>query len=246
MPVGGGATVEIELKYRVEGTCEQLEQLWQHLQGGSSLEAFPCGTPSELCIRDLYYDTPDRRLKAAGYTLRLRLENDACLTTLKYKVRKQGARKEREEWEEPVSRETLARFALILRRSGLPVCEVTEQDAQRFAAGEPAMGLVPLLCINTERVQRPVRTDTGVTIALLNLDRVSYPGLTDERFHDIELEQAAEGEGWLERVGRALEEALGPLGRPSSHSKVNRGFELIRNSEIHSPKEGTHGNDYRQ
>ncbi len=236
-------TMEVELKYQVEGPPGQRRALWENLQTTLTVGEFQCGAPSKICVQDLYYDTPTRLLKVAGFTLRLRDENGARFATMKRKVRKDGARSEREEWEEPLSGEVLSRFTWFLRESGIPLGEATEEDVQRFATGEATLGLVPFLRIRTDRIQRTVRTVTGLPVALLTLDLVTYPGLTDEAFYDIELEQSAQGEGWLELVGQALEEAHGHLVRPSDHSKVYRGLALTSRTAAPAANGGiTHGN----
>lgn len=62
---------EFELKYRA--TEESLQALLQEMPG----------EPRHYAMQTTYYDTPIGRLSALRYTLRLRLENDTAVCTLK-------------------------------------------------------------------------------------------------------------------------------------------------------------------
>ncbi len=67
---------EIELKYGLEDGAQFADLL------AGLRRAYP-GNWQEISMRTYYYDTPDNALSARHWTLRMRLENDTAVLTLK-------------------------------------------------------------------------------------------------------------------------------------------------------------------
>jgi inorganic triphosphatase YgiF len=185
-----------------------------------SLGGLPLGPVERLALRDVYYDTPGRALAQSGAGLRLRLENEVALVTLKMSRRQEGALTAREEYEEPLTAErlesVLRHVRLIIGDGAVPV--------DRFARGEAAGPLIPVLDVRTERLAR-----TMGEMAVLTLDRVEYPTLTGQSFWDLEVEVRTReaGEPFLRKVENELSALAGGCLIPASMSKLERGLRLL-------------------
>jgi inorganic triphosphatase YgiF len=212
--------VEVEIKLHVHPTVAGgPAAFFARMQAQPSLAGLPLGPSRRIALRDLYFDTPDGGLASIGAGLRLRVENGAALVTLKMGGRQQGAMTVRQEYEEPLTAGHLEGLLTHIR----PFIGPEPVPIDCFAAGMPAGPLIPVLDVVTDRVARTVGE-----VAVLTLDRVSYPALTDQVFWDVEVEVRSEeaGEPFLRRVeGELLALASGHL-LPASMSKLERGIRL--------------------
>lgn len=212
--------MEVELKLNVKpaitgGPIMLFTKLTMH----PHLAGFPLGGITKHEIRDLYYDTPDGALAAAGAGLRSRLQDNVPYVTLKKSAFKDGAITGREEFEEVLTQErmdwVMSHVKDIVGEGPFPV--------EDFAAGRPCGGLVPLLVIGTARLVRPIGN-----LAELTLDMVEYPGMSASPYFDIEVEAKAGKAG--ERILRQVETELYALAEgnlaPASMNKLERGLKL--------------------
>ncbi|MFZ5826636.1 MAG: CYTH domain-containing protein [Bacillota bacterium] len=212
--------MEVEIKLHVADEVDGgPEAFFGRLAALPSLAGLPLGPGTAHALRDVYYDTPEGTLARAGAGLRLRVQDGARHVTLKIDRSRDGALSRREEFEEPLTQERLDR---VLSH----VCDQIGSGPfplQAFAAGERCGPLVPILDVVTARLTRPIGS-----LALLVLDRVTYPGVAEERFFDIEVEAATgqTGDAVLRAVEAALYEAAGGLLRPAEANKLKRGLAL--------------------
>ena len=84
---------EIELKFMVDK--ERGRPVWNR-----AIElGYAHAEPSVRQLESVYYDTPDKRLRKAGISLRIRRDGDKWLQTVKYKRRLNAGLSRAEEFE---------------------------------------------------------------------------------------------------------------------------------------------------
>src|SRR5689334_19098151 len=88
-----GAPVEVELKLGLDA------QAMETLLASALLRERAQGEPKTRELRNVYYDTPDRRLHAGSAVLRVREADGRYVQTLKSARRPDGAVAQRNEWE---------------------------------------------------------------------------------------------------------------------------------------------------
>jgi inorganic triphosphatase YgiF len=211
--------MEVELKLIVKpavagGPIALFTKLSMQLQ----LAGLPLGSIYKYEIKDLYYDTADGTLAAAGIGLRCRVENERVLVTMKISRYQEGALVSREEFEEPLTQE---RLDWVLSHAGAYI--EGPFSAEALAAGQPSGSLQPILVVGTARLVRPIGS-----VAKLVMDMVEYPGFSAHPIFEIEVE-AVGGKG-VEKVLRQVETELYALAggdlAPAALSKLERGLKL--------------------
>ena len=164
---------------------------------------------------DVYFDTEDFSLFAAGYSFRHRQRAGVLKATLKEipGMEGRGALQDRGEIEE------------ILGEAGEPQGAVARALASLAADAK----LRPILRLRTRRRVRKVSTG-GSQVAELCLDEVEVsPGggsaEAGSRFFEVEVEETREGAQVLDVLGDAL--LASPHFEPSLLSKLERGLRLV-------------------
>lgn len=213
--------MEVEIKLHVlPHVAGGPASLFAHLRKLERLAGYALGESITQQVDDIYFDAADGALARAGAGLRLRLEDGQALVTLKMDRRQEGALSTREEYEEPLSAQSLARILAHVRHLIGPEAVPLEP----FAAGEAAGPLRPVLQVKTRRLARSVGG-----LATLTLDQVDYPGLAPESCWDIEVEALSGTDvAILRAVEAALyQEAAGALAG-ATISKLERGLRMVR------------------
>ncbi|HEY3363652.1 MAG TPA: CYTH domain-containing protein [Symbiobacteriaceae bacterium] len=183
------------------------------------LGGFALGHLRQHEIWDLYYDTADGALAAAGAGLRSRMVDGKALITLKMNRVQEGALTQREEFEEPLDQErvdwVLSHVKDLVGEGPFP--------ARAFFEGKPCGPLAPVLKVGTARLERPVGT-----VATLVLDVVKYPDLAPTAYFDLEVEATGgmAGEASLRTIETALHNLAGGQLMPATASKLERGLAL--------------------
>lgn len=201
--------LEIELKFRVDDPS-----IFRALARPMTLGDFqlkPVGDGEHQ--HNAYYDTPDFRLRAQRYGLRVRTVGHNRIATLKGETQSRDGLHQRPEWEMPVESDDPQRWA---------PGEVRDR-ALALAGGAP---LRPVLTIETLR--RPVRVWRGARcVAEMALDEgVIYAGGREQMFHELEIELLPEGvHDDLDALGALLQQKF-PL-QPDNLSKLARGLALL-------------------
>jgi len=212
--------MEVEIKLHVEPEIDGgPAHFFDQVAKVASLGDLPLGPARRIALRDVYFDTADHALAKTGAGLRLRMEDDQALVTLKLSHRQDGALAARQEYEEPLTSEGLEGILAQLR----PVIGPEPIPLDRFASGRTAGPLQPVLDVVTDRLARSVGE-----VAVLTLDRVTYPGLTVQSYWDIEVESRTgeNAEPFLRRVERELTALAKGRLSPGSISKLERGLRL--------------------
>lgn len=213
--------MEVEIKLTVRPAIPGgPDAFFRQLAAVTELVGLPLGPVRRLIVQDTYYDTPSLRLGQASAGLRLRVENDRTLVTLKRNRTQRGALTQREEHEVELTQANLEAVLTRVRAEVGP----GPFPVSDFAALRSCGSLVPVLRVHTTRLARSV----GLA-AELTLDLVTYPDLVPEPYHDIEVE-ARDGvadEPLLRRVEAELRIlAQGQLD-PATISKLERGYRLM-------------------
>jgi inorganic triphosphatase YgiF len=201
-----------------------------------TINARPLGPARTSILRDTYFDTPDRQLHARHVNLRVRVEDETCLLTLKGpKTRLRSGVAIRAEFESAWSREALERVRGVLAEAGSDLCEAP--DVADPARSMRAAGLVPLQSRRTRRRARDVVDASGIPFAELVLDVVTYEiGAREICHHELEIEahDAAHGAS-LAPIAEDLLARLGDVLRPWRSGKLATGLavqELLSNGSL--------------
>lgn len=194
---------------------ENPERLAEEIDGMRVLGAYVLDPTIRINIEDVYFDTPDRLLKACAWALRIRRTDEGSFITAKGPVRRSaGGVAVRSELEFPWSREGLLRVWEELPSLGggdfAEACYVPDP----LLTFEKA-GLIPIHQRATRRHARAVKDDrSGEPVAELAVDRVTYRFSFGEIVHwEVEIEAKARGGSkavsdllriLLNRYGRSL------------------------------------------
>ncbi len=186
------------------------------------------GAPRHM--RDVHFDTPDRRLGARGFVLRIRRLASGDLLTLKGASRMTDwGGTERLEIEGPWSAATFDDIARALAQAGatLPMQPVNFEAADHEAV-LMAAGLQLIQDRETERAIRDVVDHGGSIVAELAIDRVTVRSAAQPaRFSQIEIEsKSAAGSAMLSRIVRDLRTRFGDTLRPWPYGKLATGLAL--------------------
>ena len=192
---------EVELKFALpdERAAEALEAQADGLR--------------ESCVMQVnhLFDTPDRRLRGNGFTLRLREEDGTWTVTLKGPTRQVGAARDRAEVEAGITPERAAR---ILAGEATPL-DVLDRDhaLTREAVACACERVVRLGSFRNRRITVSAEL-AGYGPALLEIDRTELPGGRVD--HEVELEVPAGGaEVRAASAETALRDLLGEIGVPA-------------------------------
>lgn len=175
--------------------------------------------------RAVYVDTPDRRLRAAGFSLRIRRGDgdEDARQTLKSAGRAAGLF-DRGEWECPVSGDAPDFEAL----QATPAAGLVADPAFRAA-------LAPVFTVEVERLSARV-SDEEMTAEIVLDEGVVRAGRRVEPLCEVELELLRGKPRRLFRLARALMEAA-PL-RLAIHAKSDRGYALVAGETDERPRAG--------
>ena len=139
--------VEVELKFQVPAAA-----------AAAVRRAVATASAQRLALAARYFDTPDRRLAAAGFALRLRREGERWVQTLKGRG---DATMQRPEHNVPLDGDAEPVLDLA-RHAGTPVGDALH------AAGIDTAAIVPLFGTDVQRTQRRLRS--GSTVVELAFD----------------------------------------------------------------------------
>lgn len=201
--------LEIELKFRVDDLS-----VFRAMERPITLGDFhlkPVGDGEHQ--HNTYYDTPDFRLRAQRYGLRVRTVGHTRIATLKGESQSRDGLHQRPEWEMPVTNDDPQHW---------PPGDVRDR-ALALAAGAP---LQPVLTIETFR--RHVRAWRGERcVAEIALDEgVIYAGGREQMFYELEVELLPEGtRDDLDTLGTLLQQQFAL--HPDNLSKLARGLALL-------------------
>jgi hypothetical protein len=232
MNTGSRSHIETELTLVVcddhpQAVCESIEAL-------PSVGGLLAGRAQVRSIRDVYYDTPTKNLRSAGWGLRIRQVGADTRVALKgrSKVTDRGA-VERTEIEDEWS---LAALEAILEQLTLP-CP-TDECAEVFdeSSANVTMRRLGLVVVQDRETRRKVRTLThehapaGSADAELVIDRVIYSfGGQELTHHEIEIEAVSPaGPELISLVRQDLMARFGKSLRLWLYSKLATGWALER------------------
>ncbi len=171
------------------------------------------GTYQVHHLDNIYFDTPDLRLNAAGIGLRLRHNRQRWLQTAKTSGNVSNGLHQRSEWEMPVSGE-----ALELERFDAP------ELRHLFENPDIVKALQPLFRTDFERTTWNLcYTDDTLIEMVLDQGRIEANGKL-EAISEIELELMSGNTNHLFDVARALAKSL-PV-QALNLSKAARGYHL--------------------
>lgn len=190
---------------------------------------------SPLCVRDVYLDAPDGRMKAVGAALRLRHVGTDRRIAVKGPGRPlDGAGVDRLELERAWSRAALEEIRECLDRLGAPLPTGADAPADPGDPREVARRLGLEILQDRETLRRPAgirgrRGDAGPAGELV-VDRVAFrPGGVTVLHYEVEIEAGgAEDAGTLRDVTEGLRDRFGPRLLPWDHPKLSTGRALHR------------------
>lgn len=202
--------MEIEAKYRVDD-----QHTFDDLLSLSALGLFhlaPAPDPEDQ--QNTYFDTPDGRLRAGHYGLRVRDLGARRIATLKGESRVEGGVYERDEWEVAIGEDD--------RPETWPPSEARDRTL-KLLAGAP---LIAILTIHTLR-RHIYASRAGVDVAEISLDEgVISAGGREERFRELEIElKGVGGRADLDALVQLLHERYTLI--PEERSKLARGLALL-------------------
>jgi triphosphatase len=171
-------------------------------------------------LRSVYFDTPDHRLWAAGFCLRVREAGGRFEQTVKR--RSHGSGFERGEWSEAIASDRPELAALA------------KTPAARVAAHQFA-DLGPVFVTTVERRSRLVKDGESTVEVSIDQGDVSAAGHTAP-ICELELELKAGRREAVFELARALRERA-PL-RMGFESKAGRGYRLAEGAELAAVKAG--------
>ncbi|MGE5130954.1 MAG: CHAD domain-containing protein [Sphingomonadaceae bacterium] len=197
--------VERELKFRL--AAASASRVWSLI---------PDHAPaSRRVLESVYYDTPERRLRAARAALRLRRDGRRWLICFKHDRAPASGLAQRSEWETPVGRGALTVSALPLAE----ICACAGLDLRMLAPR-----LMPVFSTRFARRSSLISLKDGTRIELCVDRGIIAAGRRRAPIRELELELAAGDLGamleFAERLVEPLRLELEPL------SKAERGYRL--------------------
>jgi inorganic triphosphatase YgiF len=211
-----GAPQEVELKLSLPGAepAEFAKRL-------ARLPALARRKSSRLSLHNIYFDTPDQRLRQQGVALRLRRVGSEAdprwLQTLKTSSAGRSALSQRGEWESPV-----AGPALDLAALADTAWTAIDPDGRLFAA------LAPCFVTRFERTLWLLRRRDGSVVEVaLDIGQVEANG-RQAPICELELELKTGQPATLFDLARQLGRGVALL--PANRSKAERGFLLAQNA----------------
>jgi inorganic triphosphatase YgiF len=215
-PSSAERSMEIELKLALP--CAATDDLLLRLARTPPLAR---RKPHTLQLHNVYYDTPDQRLRQQRIALRIRkVEGNGkpqWLQTLKTAGNSSSALSQRGEWESPVADENLVRAAL----DGTPWSSL-DPDGSLFSA------LQPCFATTFERTLWTVRQRDGSAVEVA-LDRGNTVAQDQQApICELELELLAGPPQALFTLAQKIARTVAVL--PSQTSKAARGYQLAQNA----------------
>lgn len=210
---------ELEIKYDclADVNAEDVEAV--------PLGPFRLGPRTHHALCDTLLDTPSRAFAKQRVALRLRIDGEQRIVTMKGPKQRQGNALIRNEEEA-----TLDADASSDEPATWP-----EPFRSRIAEWGDGQPLAPLFTIRNQRIGWPV-TLGGERVAEIVLDRGQIEaGSLTEPFHEIEIEQKEGTPHDVEMIGGLLAAAL-PL-RLSTTGKAERGFALLARAQYEANNE---------
>jgi len=200
---------EIELKYHLDDATARA------LLSQRRLGPFALGPFAVTEVIDVYYDTPDGRVAAAGYALRFRRKGEKAALQLKSLTPASGAWHQRRELHIPTGHPT--------KPGRWP--DTPEARFLRQTVGDQPLQL--LFSIHQKRHEAQVLDENGIPFALLSLDEVLWQGAgREERGWELEIELLpGADESLLHQLADALQATPGL--KPQAASKYERGLALL-------------------
>ena len=197
--------VERELKFRL--AAASASRVWSLVPGPARIH--------RRILESVYYDTPERRLRAARAALRLRRDGRRWLICFKHECAAASGLAQRGEWEAPVARGALA-------VSALPVAEIRTSTGLDLRTLEPR--LRPVFSTRFARHSSEILAKDGTRIELcIDRGRIVAHGRRAP-IEELELELRA---GELTAMLAFAEELVEPLGLELEPlSKAERGYRL--------------------
>lgn len=197
---------ELELKFELDGPAAKKVRRHALLsKAGHQIQS----------QHSVYFDTADGDVHKAGFSLRVRREDDCFTQTVKTSGTSAGLF-DRGEWEDPV--EEMAPDAKLLRRT--PLGKIKKLGRK----------VAPVICSDVERTNWLIDRDGSVVEVVLDSGTVSA-GDEETSFHELELElragQPAVLFDFARELGRAAPLQIGVL------SKEQRGHMLADGSFDH-------------
>lgn len=205
--------MELEAKFRVDD-----DRIFPALLGLGSLGRFRFEVaPRPEDQRNVYFDTPDRRLRNAQYGLRVRTVGPRRIATLKGAAQARDGMYERDEWEADVESDDPHSW---------PAGEVRERVLALLGGAE----LTPTLTIQTRRQHIYAERD-GTRVAELSLDEGDInAGSRVQHFRELEIELLKNGErADLDELVELLRGHFTLI--PEDRSKLARGLALLDQAE---------------
>lgn len=202
------APVETEIKLTL--APGDMEKLLHH----RLLASRATGRPRTRNLLNIYYDTPDLRLRRARITLRLRRCGKRWIQTIKTPGRAVGGLHERPEWE-------VATAAGTLMLDDLPEGEI------RRAFSDPALraALQPAFTVEFKRILVALQWSGGDAVELaFDRGRIQADGGA-QMLCELELELKAGARERLFSLARSLHRSAPLL--LSNVSKAERGYRLV-------------------
>ncbi len=148
---------EIELKLSLPSFADYLK-----------LIGFIGEAKNATCQKNIFYDTYDRKISALGYALRMRIESNRAIITLKSTTVQKGKAAIRNEIEETIFLEQ----ALLTKKENsileLDICPIQHLLAQTKNFGE----LKPILQFENERIKKEIRL--GDNSYMFEIDKTTY------------------------------------------------------------------------
>lgn len=175
-------------------------------------KAYPHGQ-THFEMRTTYYDTPSETLSARHYTLRTRLENDACVCTLKTPLEGNG----RQELELPCSDVHIA--AAWFAENGAPV----------DFGGLVSEGLIPVCGAAFHRIAIFVELETCAVEIALDTGTL-FGGEQSREFCEVEVELKSGDARDATRFAAQLATLF--CLQPQPHSKFQRAFGLYKGANL--------------
>ena len=180
---------------------------------------------TRLALYNIYYDTPDQRLRQQRAVLRLRRVGEVSapqwLQTFKNGTSDTSALSQRGEWESPLTHAALSREALV----ATPWSDM-DADGSLFAA------LAPCFVTAFERTAWLVRRRDGSLVEVaLDLGHIEANGAVTP-ICELELELKAGEPAALFDIAHEIARTVAVL--PANMSKAQRGF-LLAQGGLHQP-----------
>ncbi len=214
---------EVELKLTVVG--DDPDGLLDAVATLDRLGDFELGPIRRHRLRDVYWDTPQRRLRKHGLTLRLRRMDDQVLFTAKGGTSAKDGLFRRYELERPATFENWHVVRTALAAGGVKLDGFAARDATP-AEWMACSGLIITQDRTTDRRTRDV-LDGASVIGELALDRTTFRFRTlVVEYREIEVEELGEGGIDLAGLGARLAESFPGRLEPSTMGKYKRGLTI--------------------